>query len=179
MHEQQISHGDLKPENIVYETKATSGPKSFTRLIDFGFAVDQSDQLFKSHGKATSLFGTPLYLAPEKIYNEALTELSDIWAVGVITYYMLAGYPPFFADSEEKLFKKIKTCDFDFDEGLKTSVSSECLDFMNNMLEPVVKRRMTAKQALQHPWIKMHNKLPHLNEQIIRCLLNVKELNEF
>ena len=50
---------------------------------------------------------------------------------------------------------------------------------MNNMLEPVVKRRMTALQALQHPWIKMHNKLPPLNERIIRCLLSVKELNEF
>ena len=115
MHDRQISHGDLKPENIVYETKNTSGPKSYTRLIDFGFAVDQSDELFKCHGKETSLFGTPLYLAPEKIYGEELTTLSDIWSVGVITYYMLAGYPPFMADSEEKLFKKIKTTDFDFE----------------------------------------------------------------
>jgi len=67
-----------------------------------------------------------LYLAPEKIYGEELTTLSDMWSVGVITYYMLAGYPPFMADSEEKLFKKIKTTDFDF-EIIQNEVSKECL----------------------------------------------------
>ena len=144
MHERKISHGDLKPENMVFETKVTSGPQSYQRLIDFGFAVDQSDKLFQSHGKATSLFGTPLYLAPEKIYNEALTELSDLWATGVITYYMLAGYYPFIADSEEKLFKKIKTCDFEFDN-MQEYISKEALDFIERLLEPVVKRRLTAE----------------------------------
>ena len=79
--------------------------------------------------------------------------MSDLWATGVITYYMLAGYPPFMADSEEKLFKKIKTCDFEFDS-LQDYVSKECLDFIECLLEPVVKRRMTAAQALNHPWIK-------------------------
>ena len=76
-----------------------------------------------------------------------MTTLSDIWSVGVITYYMLAGLPPFMADSEEKLFKKIKTTDFDFDS-IKNEVSKDALHFIENMLEPVVKRRMTASEAL-------------------------------
>ena len=76
---------------------------------------------------------------------------------------MLAGYPPFLADSEEKLFKKIKTCNYEFND-IQEFVSEDCLDFIECLLEPVVKRRMTAKQALEHPWIKKHISLPTLNE---------------
>ena len=101
-------------------------------------------------------------MAPEKIYNDELTELSDLWAAGVITYYMLAGFPPFMADCEEKLFKKIKTCDFEFNE-LENAVSKDCLDFIECLLQPIVKRRTTAAQALEHKWIKKHITPPSLN----------------
>ena len=104
MHSKEISHGDLKPENLVFETRFISGKLPFTRLIDFGFAVDKNDKLYKKHGIRSTEFGTPLYMAPEKLYNKPLEEKSDIWSVGVMAYYMLAGYPPFYSDSENKLF---------------------------------------------------------------------------
>ena len=80
---------------------------------------------------------------------------------------MLAGYYPFIADSEEKLFKKIKTCDFEFD-GMQEYTSKEALDFIECLLEPVVKRRISAEQALNHPWIKKHVKHPPLKGPVVR-----------
>ena len=53
-------------------------------------------------------------MAPEKLHNKPLEEKSDNWSVGVMTYYMLVGYPPFWSENEKKLFHKIKTCDFEF-----------------------------------------------------------------
>ena len=98
MHARQISHGDLKPENIVFEKRYLPGKLPFTtRLIDFGFAVDKNDKLYKRHGIQSTEFGTPLYMAPEKLYNKPLEEKSDNWSVGVMTYYMLVGYPPFWS----------------------------------------------------------------------------------
>ena len=114
MHARQISHGDLKPENLVFETRFNPGKLPFTRLLDFGFAVDKNDKLYKLHGIKSTEFGTPIYMAPEKLFNKPLEEKSDIWSVGVMTYYMLAGYPPFWSDNENKLFHKIKTCDYEF-----------------------------------------------------------------
>ena len=114
MHARQISHGDLKPENLVFEKRYVPGKSFITRLIDFGFAVDKNDMLYKRHGIKSTEFGTPLYMAPEKLYNKPLEEKSDLWSVGVMAYYMLAGYPPFWSQRENKLFQKIKTCDYDF-----------------------------------------------------------------
>ena len=104
MHSKQISHGDLKPENQVFETRFKSGELPFTRLIDFGFAVDKNDMLYKRHGIKSTEFGTPIYMAPEKLYNKPLEEKSDIWSVGIMAFYMLSGMPPFWSDSEERLF---------------------------------------------------------------------------
>ena len=114
MHERKITHGDLKPENLVFENRFKPGERPFVRLIDFGFAVDKTDDLYKKFGIKSTEFGTPLYMAPEKLRNEDLTELSDMWAVGIMAYYMLVGYPPFYSDNETQLFNKIKTTDYRF-----------------------------------------------------------------
>ena len=155
MHGKQISHGDLKPENIIFETRFTPGKLPFTRLIDFGFAVDKNDSLYKRHGIRSTEFGTPLYMAPEKLYNKPLEEKSDTWSVGIMAYYMLAGYPPFFSDSEAKLFQSIKTCDYEFFEEWN-SISLQAKDFVCKLLEPNLKNRMSAAEALRHKWMQMH-----------------------
>ena len=118
MHARQISHGDLKPENIIFEKRYQPGKQPFTtRLIDFGYAVDKNDKLYKKDGLKFTFFGTPAYIAPEKLKNQPLEEKSDNWSVGVMAYYMLVGYPPFWSnkdDEHEELYQKIKTCDYDF-----------------------------------------------------------------
>lgn len=125
----------------------------FTRLIDFGFAVDKHDMLYKKHGIKSTEFGTPIYMAPEKLYNKPLEEKSDLWSVGVMAYYMLAGYPPFWANEEVKLWKKIKTCDYDYFDEWK-DISAESRDFVSRLLEPNLKLRMSASDALNHKWLK-------------------------
>lgn len=69
MHERKISHGDLKPENLVFESRFNSGRRPFVRLIDFGFAVDRDDALYQKYGIKSTEFGTPIYMAPEKLRN--------------------------------------------------------------------------------------------------------------
>lgn len=179
MHLRQISHGDLKPENLVFEKRFQPGKLPFTRLIDFGFAVDKNDMLYKRHGIRSTEFGTPLYMAPEKLYNKPLEEKSDIWSVGVMTYYMLAGYPPFWHESEQKLFNLIKTCDYEYDKQDWSTLSKEAKDFVNKLLEPNLKLRMTAAQALEHKWMAQHVIRTPLNLNVLTCLLKHKKLNDF
>mmetsp|Transcript_25785 Transcript_25785/g.25068 ORF Transcript_25785/g.25068 Transcript_25785/m.25068 type:complete len:88 (-) Transcript_25785:479-742(-) len=79
-----------------------------------------------------------------------------MWSVGVITYCMLAGYPPFYDDREALLFRKIKMCDYDFNaEGWK-GISREAKDFISKLLEPDRDKRMRPEEALNHPWIKLY-----------------------
>ena len=86
-------------------------------------------------------------MAPEKLYNKPLEEKSDLWSVGVMAYYMLAGYPPFYSDNEQKLFQKIKTTDFDFYEEWAT-VSQSAQSFVSKLLDPNLNLRMSAAEAL-------------------------------
>ena len=147
MHSRQISHGDLKPENIVFEKRFVAGKLPFTRLIDFGFAVDRNDSLYKRHGIHSTEYDTPIYMAPEKLHNKPLDEKSDLWSVGVMTYYMLAGYPPFWSSDENKLFQKIKTNDYDFYEEWDR-ISLDAQKFVQKLIEPNIENRFSAAQAL-------------------------------
>jgi len=151
----------------------------FTRLIDFGFAVDKNDKLYKMHGIKSTEFGTPIYMAPEKLQNKPLEEKSDIWSVGVMAYYMLAGYPPFWSDREEKLFSDIKTCDFEFYKTEWDTISREAMNFVSRLIEPNFKKRLSAADALNHKWLTNHVKRTPLAPKIITSLLEHQKLNDF
>ena len=178
MHGKQISHGDLKPENIVFEKRFMPGKLPFTRLIDFGFAVDRNDSLYKRHGIRSTEFGTPIYMAPEKLHNKPLEEKSDLWSVGVMAYYMLAGYPPFWSNDENKLFQKIKTCDYDYYQEWDR-ISSDAQKFVSKLIEPNLKNRMSAAEALEDKWLQKHVIKTPLKPKIVMCLLEHKKLDDF
>ena len=163
----------------MFETRFVSGKLPFTRLIDFGFAVDKNDMLYKKHGIKSTEFGTPIYMAPEKLYNKPLEEKSDIWSVGVMTFYMLGGYPPFWHENEDQLFRLIKTTDYEFDDRCFEGVSNDAKDFISKLLEPNIKFRMSAAQALQHKWIRNYVSKTPLKADIFSCLLKHKKLNDF
>jgi calcium-dependent protein kinase len=122
LHDRNICHRDLKPENILFESK---NKEAQVKLIDFGLSKyfsapvnsnDHRDLLMRTR------IGTPYYMAPEVIdglYDKAC----DIWSLGVITYCLISGYPPFNADTDQKLFFKIKTCNFEFHSPEWDSVS--------------------------------------------------------
>ena len=91
-------HRDLKPENILYEAKDADNIK----IIDFG-----TSKVFDADQKMNQRFGTPYYIAPE-VLRKDYNEKCDIWSIGVMTYIMISGYPPFNAQTDNGIMKKVK-----------------------------------------------------------------------
>ena len=81
-----------------------------------------------------------------------------MWSIGVITYCLLAAYPPFNADNDALLFRKIKVCDYEFHEEVWKEVSEEAKAFIMRLLEPRKEARMKPLEALNHPWILKNTK---------------------
>ncbi|GAB9473200.1 Camk protein kinase [Globisporangium polare] len=145
-HDADIVHRDLKPENLLLTNKADVAD---IKLADFGFAKQvQVD----GEGLATAC-GTPGYVAPEILQARPYGKEVDIWSIGVITYILLCGYPPFHHDNQGMLFRKIKTGKFEFDSPYWDNVSAEAKDLIAKMLVVNPCERWTAAQLLEHTWI--------------------------
>jgi calcium-dependent protein kinase len=97
--------------------------------------------------------GSPYYVAPEVLRQSYGKEI-DIWSAGVILYILLCGVPPFWADNEEGVFVEILKCKIDFVREPWPSISDSAKDLVEKMLTEDPKRRITAAQVLEHPWIK-------------------------
>merc|ERR1719326_1045956 len=150
IHSKGIMHRDLKPENILLVSKARP---TEVKISDFGLARRSSDyprRLPRSH----SICGSDFYLAPEVIKQEEYGREIDIWAVGVITYVLLSGALPFYHQVLHKLYRQIVERDVSFpDEGWR-NVSKGALDFILRLLQVRAADRLTAEQALGHPWLR-------------------------
>jgi calcium-dependent protein kinase len=96
--------------------------------------------------------GTPYYMAPEVLDGE-YDQTCDMWSLGVITYCMLCGYPPFNAESDLQLFRKIKSCDYEFHLPEWGPVSEDAKRFIESLIRLEPSQRLTPEQALAHPWI--------------------------
>jgi calcium-dependent protein kinase len=151
LHRNKICHRDIKLENVLFKDKENSDIK----LIDFGLSVKVSEM---EEGKGKTV-GTPLYLAPE-ILKGYYKESCDIWSVGVMTYILLSGAPPFVDKSETKLFEKISVGKFVFDGDVWQGVSKQAKELISKCLVINPKKRITAAHALKHHWFK------HINDQI-------------
>jgi len=143
VHSKNVVHRDLKPENILFVGETL-------KVTDFGFAA-----IYDKRVGLTQSCGTPEYVAPE-ILDEAgrpYTNLVDMWSSGVIIYILLCGFPPFYGDTDDELFNKISDIDFDFPSPYWDPVSPTAKDLVKKLLTKADKR-LTAEQALQHPWFK-------------------------
>jgi len=145
MHENSIVHRDLKPENLLL---TSDHDDASIKIADFGFAR----QLKGGAGLKTQC-GTPGYVAPEILRNEEYGKPVDMWSCGVITFILLGGYPPFHEEKQANLFKKIKSGDFTFHPEYWTHVSDEAKDLIKQCLTVDAKKRITAEQAFNHPWV--------------------------
>lgn len=144
-HSKGIVHRDLKPENLLY---STSGPEAVVKLADFGLAkICKEDQLMKT------ACGTPGYVAPEILSRKKYDEKVDVWSLGVITYILLCGFPPFYHNNNAVLFKKIKRGDYDFPAPYWTNVSEEAKDFIRKILVVKPEKRLSLEKLLEHPWL--------------------------
>lgn len=145
MHDRNIVHRDLKPENLLLQNRDND---SEIRLADFGFA-----KRVKGNLSLSTQCGTPGYVAPEILKGDKYGLAVDMWSIGVITYILLGGYPPFHDDNQATLYKKIKSGDFVFHPEYWDPVSKEAKDLITRMLTVDYEKRLTAKDALNHPWI--------------------------
>ncbi|GJP54054.1 hypothetical protein CLOM_g13170, partial [Closterium sp. NIES-68] len=143
-HRHHVLHRDVKPENILLVS-----PNSHTdiRVIDFGVAA-----FHKPGSKPLSdAVGSLFYIAPEVIAGSYGTP-ADVWSAGVVLYVLLAGVPPFWAETEAGVAKAIKEEEVGFKGSVWRGVSDEGKDLILRMLDRDQKRRVSAQEALEHPW---------------------------
>ncbi|CAH0363695.1 unnamed protein product [Pelagomonas calceolata] len=143
LHHRGIVHRDLKPENLLLKSPFNDFD---IKLADFGFAK-------KVEGKSLDTqCGTPGYVAPEILKGKKYGTAVDMWSCGVIVYILLGGYPPFHDDNHAVLYRKIKAADYAFDPQYWDQVSDDAKDLIKKMLVVDPDKRLTASQALRHPW---------------------------
>jgi len=147
MHSHNIVHRDLKPENILLESE---DPDNLNiKITDFGFACFFNP---KEQG-LREVLGSPLYMAPEIIQEQPYNHKVDIWSIGVITYILLSGRPPFKGQSKNEIFRSIMQGSLSFDNPIWDVISAEAKDFIVRALHSDPSKRATAKNLLDHPWL--------------------------
>ncbi|KAK3153032.1 hypothetical protein QOZ80_2BG0166760 [Eleusine coracana subsp. coracana] len=144
-HLQGVVHHDLKPENFLFSTKDEHSPM---KIIDFGLS-----DFIRPDERLNDIVGSAYYVAPEVLHRSYSTE-ADMWSVGVITYILLCGSRPFWARTESGIFRSVLRADPNFDDSPWQSVSPEAKDFVKRLLNKDYRKRMTAAQALSHPWLR-------------------------
>lgn len=150
LHRHDIVHRDLKLENILVSQKEPSG-KLYIKVTDFGLSVVKDGV---GHENMMQQFcGTPIYMAPEIIDNKTYSQQCDVWAMGIITYYLLSGSPPFKARDEEALYDLIKKGDVLFQEDCWSHISDQAKAAIHGMLRVDPAHRLTASEVLNHSWI--------------------------
>ncbi|KAK9067091.1 hypothetical protein SSX86_014416 [Deinandra increscens subsp. villosa] len=144
-HLQGVVHRDLKPENFLFTSKDENSP---LKAIDFGLS-----DFVKPDERLNDIVGSAYYVAPEVLHRSYSTE-ADVWSIGVISYILLCGSRPFWARSESGIFRAVLKADPSFDEVPWPTLSSEAKDFVKRLLNKDPRKRLTAAQALSHPWIR-------------------------
>ncbi|XP_072972918.1 CDPK-related kinase 5-like isoform X1 [Typha angustifolia] len=147
-HLQGVVHRDLKPENFLFTSKDEN---SQLKAIDFGLS-----DFVKPDERLNDIVGSAYYVAPEVLHRSYSTE-ADVWSIGVIAYILLCGSRPFWARTESGIFRAVLKADPSFNEAPWPSLSSEAKDFVKCLLSKDPRKRMTAAQALSHPWIRNYN----------------------
>jgi calcium/calmodulin-dependent protein kinase I len=144
-HERNIAHRDLKPENLLYQNGSDD---SILKLADFGLArILGPDEMLHN------VCGTPGYVAPEILAPTPFYGIAvDMWSIGVILYILLCGYPPFYDDDNQRLFQKIRRCQYEFDEKFWGKISEEAKELVQGLLVLEPNERLTASQVLAHRW---------------------------
>lgn len=166
-HEMGICHRDIKPENILFENQNNQGE---IKIIDFGLSRKYDTQV-----NMHTVLGTPYYVAPEVLkgnYNNKC----DVWSIGIFTFVMLSGQPPFRGKTNNEIFNAILNNELSFPSKYFNAISDEGKDFIRKCLVKDPNLRMSSKEAITHKWFynisaKIHSK-SNLDSKI---LINLKE----
>jgi len=163
MHSNGVAHRDLKPENLLCASDSQT-----VKIADFGLSKD-----FSTASVMQTCCGSPSYVAPEVLGGGVYDTACDIWSLGVITYVLLSGFLPFFADTQQELFDRIMDGQFEFDQDVWDDVSDEAKDFVTQCLTLEPSERPSAATLLKHPWIASSTARTHkLNARASMANLN-------
>lgn len=177
LHDRGITHRDLKPENFLFSDKSKDAE---IKLIDFGLSkqfdvVHEESSITKA---LKTIVGTAFYVAPEVLHGK-YDYRCDNWSLGVITYTLLCGNPPFFGENNKEIFAKVIKGKFHFIPSEWRGISKEAQDFIAKLLCVNVEKRYTAEQALNHVWLrslKKEREDTKLNPKIIENIANYKDI---
>ncbi|GMH18715.1 hypothetical protein Nepgr_020556 [Nepenthes gracilis] len=153
-HKNGVMHRDLKPENFLFADKKETAA---LKAIDFGLSVR-----FRPGERFNEIVGSPYYMAPEVLKRHYGPEI-DVWSAGVILYILLSGVPPFWAETEQGVAEAIIKSVVDFRRNPWSKVSDNAKDLVKKMLDPNPSRRLTAQEALDHPWLQNAKKAPDVS----------------
>ena len=179
LHSKNIVHRDLKLENILISDKeyieATKEEYFDVKIIDFGNA-----RIFNNNNLNKPIVGSIYYIAPE-VFNKKYNMECDLWSAGVILYMLITGCPPFDGEDNKKIMEKIKIGIFDKNNINYKNSSFEVKDLISKLLVIDPNKRLTANQALQHPWLnKTKSNILYYNiskDEILKCIQNILSYN--
>jgi calcium-dependent protein kinase len=154
-HQNNIVHKDLKPENILMDKEKDD---LAIKIIDWGCA-----ELVKKKKQSEHADGTIYYIAPEVLRGE-YNEKCDIWSCGVILYILLSGRPPFGGDNDKEIMERVAIGKYDLQSAPFNKISKNCIDLIQKLLIMEPKKRITAQDALNHPWFKDHKSKELFNQ---------------
>lgn len=162
----KVAHRDLKPENILLEN-----PDDITsiKIIDFG-----TSQVFTEDQSMSQTYGTPYYIAPE-VCRKDYDQQCDIWSVGVILYILMCGEPPFNGRTDADIINAAKKGKYNYRQEIWKTRSEEVRNLIDAMLTYDPKKRITAKDALEHPWIvkKTHTEINKDDAKLKKVFANL------
>lgn len=149
LHANDIVHRDIKPENVLAVNK--KWPLK-VKLADFGLADFVLENSF-GEKSTCGMYGTPFFVAPEVMRAETYTPAVDIWSLGVLAYNMLSGKLPFDGNNIKEVLRRVRAGRYTFPAEEWQDISAEAKDFIRGLLELDPKKRLTAREALAHPWV--------------------------
>jgi len=154
LHSKQIIHRDIKPENILI------GVYGILKLADFGWSAEGTT----TANKRTTLCGTLDYLAPEMLDYRGYDEKIDLWCLGVFTYEMIIGKPPFDSQTQQETIRLIRSINLTF----LSTTSNEARDFIKSLIQRNPNDRLPLKDVVQHPFIIKNADIKSIEESYIK-----------
>lgn len=155
-HAKDIAHCDMKPKNLLL---VSDDNDSFIKVADFGFAAR-----VHSPKTLTKQCGTPFFVSPEILMRQPYDEMSDMWSVGCIVFLLLSGNLPFMGRTQKELFKKIVVGKYEFNDDCWAGVSEDARDLVSKMLVTDPDKRIDAREALRHKWVRTENSRLSMNK---------------
>merc|ERR1712141_411418 len=144
MHSSGVVHRDLKPENLLYHS-----PDEDSKIMISDFGLSKMEE----SGIMATACGTPGYVAPEVLAQKPYGKAVDVWSIGVISYILLCGYPPFYDENDANLFAQILKGEFEFDSPYWDEISADAKEFIRQLMCVDVDKRLSCEEALEHAWI--------------------------